>query len=116
MRSERYGYGGPSNLLLESKGYISIILWLTVPWPFNEGEIFEITLEGNNVNLRETTSLNGKILKILSHGDRVTIIGGPSDKDGYTWWKILTEDGKEGWAVNIPEWYTPVELETTPTP
>jgi hypothetical protein len=27
--------------------------------------------------------------------------------DGYAWWIMRTDDGAEGWAVNIPDWFAP---------
>ncbi len=51
----------------------------------------------------------GEILRKLQPGDGVTVLAGPLAADGYTLWKLQTEDGTEGWAVNIPKWYAPAE-------
>jgi hypothetical protein len=45
------------------------------------------------------------VLRKLQPGDTVTIIEGPVEADGYTWWKMKTSDGLEGWAVEVSVWF-----------
>lgn len=35
----------------------------------------------------------------LPPGTQMTLLGGPEDKDGYTWWHIRTADSREGWVA-----------------
>jgi WD40 repeat protein len=97
---------------------ISLVDWIAIPYPFAPNDQYIITEAGANLNLRAEPSLDGEVLRKLQPGDRVTILDGPVEADGYTWWKVQTEDGTTGWTVNIPEWYVPVseEATTTPTP
>jgi Tol biopolymer transport system component len=94
--------------------------WLVIPNKFQPGNTYQITTDGNNLSLRASPSLDGAILEKLKTGDMVTILEGPVQADKYTWWKMRTADGKEGWAVDVPGWYTPVgaaaTLTLTPTP
>ncbi|MEB2288829.1 MAG: SH3 domain-containing protein [Anaerolineae bacterium] len=41
----------------------------------------------------------------LAHGTPVTLVEGPAaGPEGYTWWRIRTDDGRSGWAVEgVPE-------------
>jgi hypothetical protein len=89
---------------------IAIKRWIVVPYPIKFGDTYLITEAGVDLNLRDTASLNGVILKKLQPGSIVTILEGPVQVDGYPWWKMRTSDSLEGWAVNIPEWYAAVDL------
>ena len=77
--------------------------------------MYQITIAGNDLNLRAKQSLDGAIKKILKTGDIVTILEGPVQADGYSWWKMRTADGVEGWAVDVAGWYAPVDAALTPT-
>jgi murein DD-endopeptidase MepM/ murein hydrolase activator NlpD len=35
----------------------------------------------------------------VSDGDIGTVVGGPTTLDGYTWWNIIWENGKDGWSA-----------------
>jgi len=67
--------------------------------------------------LRETPSLDGAVLRKLQPNEAITIIEGPVEADGYTWWYMQVEaDGTEGWAVEDYGWYKSVEWSKTPEP
>ncbi|MCD4687078.1 MAG: SH3 domain-containing protein, partial [Anaerolineae bacterium] len=57
------------------------------------------TIQGDTLNVREYPTLNARVLTALYSGSRVGIMGGPRDADGYRWWRVRTETGVEGWAV-----------------
>ena len=101
--------GGEPIVVMQPPPSISLIDWITIPHPFAPSDIYTITEAGENLNLRDAPSLVGAILRKLQPGDTVTILSGPVQADGYTWWQMQTADGTIGWAVNIPEWYAPVE-------
>ena len=102
-------------LLEGSDDFLLALNWLTVP--FQSGDVLTITEEGANLNLRETPSLDGAVLQKLQPGDTVTILDGPAEADGYTWWYMQVEtDGIEGWAVEDYGWYKSVEWSETPKP
>jgi hypothetical protein len=33
-------------------------------------------------------------------GTVLTVLEGPTDADGYVWWKVRTPDGDEGWGAD----------------
>ncbi len=99
-------WGGEPILLTQEGGDVEA--WITIPHLFEPGDIYTITEAGADLNLRTEPSLDSAVLTQLQPGDAVTILDGPVEADGYTWWKMSTEDGTEGWAVNIPEWYEPL--------
>ena len=76
---------------------------------FRIGDIYLITEEGENLNVRINPSLNDMIVAKLQPGTYVELIDGPVNADGYTWWKynLLTFDNAvmEGWAVEHQDWY-----------
>ena len=41
---------------------------------------------------------NSEITRLVS-GEQLTITYGPSCADGYSWWKVQTDDGVEGWVA-----------------
>lgn len=61
--------------------------------------------------MRTFPSLSATVLRQLQPGDTVTILDGLVQGDDYEWWKIVTSDGFEGWAVG----YEPVST-AMPTP
>jgi len=100
---------------LIEQGSNRVAFWLTVP--FQVGDMFTITEAGANLNLHETPSLDGAVLRKLQPNEAITIIEGPVEADGYTWWYMQVEaDGTEGWAVEDYGWYKSVEWSKTPVP
>jgi hypothetical protein len=83
--------------------------WLVMSWKFTEGDRYIITSKGSNLNLRETPSLEGKVVITLLEGDALTIMDGPIQFDGYSWWKVRTNQDFVGWVVDIPDWYQPTQ-------
>ncbi len=60
-----------------------------------------ITRVGNaNWRLREVPGLGGKVVAMLKPGTQMTLLKGPSSKDGHDWWRVHTTDGKEGWVAS----------------
>jgi hypothetical protein len=57
------------------------------------------TTEGDTLNVRLGPGTDFEILTRLEDGDRVTLLEGPRDAGGFTWWKIRTATGIEGWVV-----------------
>jgi Tfp pilus assembly protein PilF/uncharacterized protein YgiM (DUF1202 family) len=59
--------------------------------------------KGDHLNLRSGPGLSFDILTKLDRDTPVTLLEGPRKNDGYNWWRVKTEDGKEGWAVERVE-------------
>ncbi len=57
------------------------------------------TVTDNGLNMRTDASTSASIVTQLSQGQEVTLIGGPEDADGFTWWQIELADGTQGWVA-----------------
>ncbi len=57
--------------------------------------------ESDNLRMRNGPGLSYERIDGLPNETRVTITDGPTRADGYRWWKIRTNDGQEGWAVDF---------------
>lgn len=49
--------------------------------------------------IRSVPSSNGQFLGEAQPGTNLLILDGPQCVDGYTWWKVRSLDGLEGWTV-----------------
>lgn len=54
---------------------------------------------GLPLRLRSAPSLDGNILDRLAPGTQMTLLAGPQDASGHSWWQIRTTDGREGWVA-----------------
>jgi len=54
---------------------------------------------GRGLNMRADASVNAIALKVLQEGAEVTIIGGPTDADGFTWLQVRDAAEAEGWVA-----------------
>ena len=98
---------GNKQMIVPNVGYQTSVSW--VPMPNLEiGRQYTITELGANLNLRTEPSLSGKILEIFPTGEVITVLEGFVDVDDFYWWKIRTQDGSEGWVVEVANWYKPV--------
>lgn len=61
------------------------------------------TTGGDALNVRSGPGRSFDIVTRLPDGTVVSIIEGPQRADGFTWWKIRTADGVEGWAVEFAD-------------
>ena len=50
-------------------------------------------------NLRSAPFAIGDDIGNVNGGDQVTVLEGPTRADNYHWYKVRTEDGKEGWVA-----------------
>lgn len=53
------------------------------------------------LRLRNQPSTSGGIVQLMPNGTPVTIIGGPTDADGFTWWQLRAPDGSVGWSAEV---------------
>jgi hypothetical protein len=54
---------------------------------------------GGGLNLREEPSTNSKVVTNVKDGTALTVVDGPREANGYTWWQLEASDGKEGWGA-----------------
>lgn len=58
-----------------------------------------VTFNTDPLRMRDQPSLSGDIVVRLGSGSVLTVLDGPREADGYTWWKVRTEGGREGWVA-----------------
>ncbi|MGD2040699.1 MAG: SH3 domain-containing protein [Anaerolineae bacterium] len=54
---------------------------------------------GAGLNLRAQASTSGRVVLNVKDGTALTVTEGPEEANGYTWWKVETADGTEGWGA-----------------
>jgi hypothetical protein len=54
---------------------------------------------GTGVNLRSEASTDSEVVDVLLDGTPLTVIDGPTDAEGYTWWQVQGDAGT-GWLVD----------------
>jgi hypothetical protein len=57
------------------------------------------TTDGDQLNVRVGPGVNYQITAKLGDDAQVTLMEGPVNADGYTWWKVRTGSGIVGWCV-----------------
>lgn len=76
---------------------------------FRLGDVYLITEEGGSppLNMRSSPSTASAIVHKLNAGDYVTLIEGPVQAGGYTWWKAQLPYSEEitGWVVENQAWF-----------
>ncbi len=70
-----------------------------MPGTIGIGGMVEATEDG--LRLRDAPSLTGKILNQASAHELFTVVDGPRQADGYTWWLLqgVFDTSRQGWAV-----------------
>jgi serine/threonine protein kinase len=59
----------------------------------------QVYVEDEGLKLRAGPGTNYEILENMPRGTIVTLIGDPRSAQGYTWWRVRSPFGREGWAV-----------------
>jgi hypothetical protein len=59
----------------------------------------QVYVEDEGLKLRAGPGTNYEILENMPKGTIVTLIGDPQSAQGYTWWRVRSPNGREGWAV-----------------
>lgn len=53
----------------------------------------------NGLNMRSAPTSAGTLILQLATGQKVTLLEGPTQAEGYTWWKVDSGDGQSGWVA-----------------
>lgn len=77
---------------------------------FRVGDVYKVTIAGDDLRMRQDPSLKGGIITAVHTGDFLEIVDGPLMSDGYTWWKFslfswTSDTPIQGWAVENLGWY-----------
>jgi hypothetical protein len=59
---------------------------------------------GQGLRLRAQPTTNANIVVAVKEGTKLAVVEGPQQGDGYTWWKVRTAGGQEGWGA--ADWLT----------
>ena len=51
------------------------------------------------LRLRSEPSTQSEVVATLKEGATAMVLEGPEEANGYTWWKVETKGGKEGWGA-----------------
>jgi len=73
----------------------------TQPPTFTEiapGATVIVTAVGG-LNLRVQPSTGATVVITVKEGSSLVVLEGPQEGGGFTWWKLRTTDGKEGWGA-----------------
>ena len=54
---------------------------------------------GAGLNLRTEPGTGAQVVVNAREETVLTVVEGPQEAGGYTWWKLRTPDGKEGWGA-----------------
>ena len=78
------------------------------------GERVQMTMQdGGQLSVRITPGTDAELVARVNLGDQFTVMGGPQEDSGYTWFQIRSDDGAvEGWAAEgdgTDRWLTPLE-------
>lgn len=57
------------------------------------------TTEGDMLRVRSGPGTGFQVVFQLANGTMVRILEGPTEANGYSWWRIQTSDGRSGWVV-----------------
>lgn len=82
------------------------------PVALGPGVRARVQTEGEaRLSLREEPGTGSALITRLKAGTEVTVLEGPVQKDGYTWWKVETAEGQIGWVAEGDEtmrWLVPL--------
>jgi hypothetical protein len=75
-------------------------------------EVVVTTEKGKVLTVRFEAGLDSVVARRLRAGARLKVIDGPVDVDGYRWWQVVDQEGRQGWAAEGDQetrWLTPIE-------
>jgi cytoskeletal protein RodZ len=72
----------------------------TPPTEIRPGALVVVTgTQGAGLRLRGEATTSAGVVTTVKEGTVLTVLDGPSEGDGYTWWQVRTPDGEEGWGA-----------------
>jgi hypothetical protein len=61
------------------------------------------TTAGDDLNMRSGAGTGFNVVTQVRPGTVVTLLDGPVDSNNYTWWRVRTPSGQEGWVVDFAD-------------
>jgi hypothetical protein len=77
----------------------TVIAPIATPPTFAIGAQVVVNPELAALNVRATPDTSAAIVEILPPGAVLTILEGPVEAAGYTWWRVRLPSTAEGWVV-----------------
>jgi hypothetical protein len=72
----------------------------TLPTEIGPGALVVVqNTKGAGLNLRQQPTTYAKVVGNAREGTVLTVLEGPTEADGYAWWKVRAPDGAEGWGA-----------------
>ena len=71
-----------------------------VPGLLVSNYVIVVRTGGQSLRARAQPGVDGEIVAGFPEGSSLLVLEGPVEKDGYIWWKVRGEDGKEGWCAD----------------
>jgi len=75
----------------------NVLAGLTAPEGIAVDTTVVTTDEG--VNLRSESIIADNVVTMLDTGEELTVVSGPVDAEGFTWWQVVTATGEQGWVA-----------------
>lgn len=80
---------------------INTPLATVAPGEIEPGVVVVVTgTEGYGLNLRAEPGTEGEVVVNAPEGTTLTVVEGPEEADGYTWWLLRTAEDEEGWGAD----------------
>jgi uncharacterized protein YgiM (DUF1202 family) len=77
------------------------------------GDRVQVTMSAGDLSVRVTPGTDAELVTRVTQGQQFTVMGGPQEASGYTWYQIRSDDGAvEGWAADgdgTDRWLSPLE-------
>ncbi len=77
------------------------------------GDRVQVTMSTGDLSVRITPGTDAELVTRVAQGQEFTVMGGPQEANGYTWYQIRSDNGAtEGWAADgdgTDRWLSPVE-------
>jgi uncharacterized protein YgiM (DUF1202 family) len=81
--------------------------------PPRVGDRVQVTMSAGDLSVRVTPGTDAQLVTRVTQGQQFTVMGGPQEASGYTWYQIRADDGSvEGWAADgdgTDRWLSPLE-------
>ena len=72
----------------------------TQPTEIGPGALVVVTGTGGaGLRLRALATTDSEVIAMAREDTVLTVLEGPVEADGYTWWKVRTPDAEEGWGA-----------------
>jgi uncharacterized protein YgiM (DUF1202 family) len=84
------------------------------PPPAGKFQVNDTFRVSASTNLRATPTTTGSVLTTMAIGTTGTVVGGPGNANGYTWWQVQLATGTTGWCIE--NWLVKTTGGTVPPP